>query len=204
MRLFEAVARLLDTLAQRSPLVLLLDDLHWVDGASLDLVRYLGRYWKGHSSPVLLLGTVRGEGLEPKSQLSAQLADLGRDLSVTQVPLQALSQAETLQLIEAIAGEGAQGTSSGDEQRHHGTAPPSTAGASPSPEREAQLVVLGDFLFAQTGGQPLYLLETLKLLRERELLVPRLGADGTWSLEPSVAMATAVAQERSRRALLPP
>src|SRR5205085_11940547 len=42
VRLFEAVARLVDALAQRGPLVLLLDDLHWVDGASLDLVRYLG------------------------------------------------------------------------------------------------------------------------------------------------------------------
>ncbi len=117
LRLFEAVARLLDALAQRSPLVLLLDDLHWVDGASLDVVRYLGRYWKGHSSRVLLLGTLRSEGLEPQSQLSTHLADLGRDLPVSQVPLQALSQAETLQLIEAIAGEGAQGTSSGGEQR---------------------------------------------------------------------------------------
>jgi DNA-binding SARP family transcriptional activator/tetratricopeptide (TPR) repeat protein len=204
LRLFEAVARLLDALAQRSPLVLLLDDLHWVDGASLDVVRYLGRYWKGHSSRVLLLGTLRSEGLEPKSQLSTQLADLGRDLPVSQVPLQALSQAETLQLIEAIAGEGAQGTSSGGEQRHHGTAPPSTAGASPSPERKAPLVALGDFLFAQTGGQPLYLLETLKLLREREWLVPRLAVDGTWRLELDVEIATAVAQERSRRALLPP
>src|SRR5258708_33053794 len=85
----------------------------------------------------------------------------------------------------------------------YGTDPPTTAGASPSPGREAPLVALGDFLFAQTGGQPLYLLETLKLLRERERLVPRPGADGTWNLEPSVDMATAVAQERSRRALLP-
>ena len=31
IRLFEAVARLVETLAQRAPLVLLLDDLHWVD-----------------------------------------------------------------------------------------------------------------------------------------------------------------------------
>src|SRR5205807_7365494 len=58
-RLFEAVARLLDALAQHAPLVLLLDDLHWIDGASLDLLRYLGHYWKEHSSRVLLLGTVR-------------------------------------------------------------------------------------------------------------------------------------------------
>lgn len=34
VRLFEAVARLLDAMAKRSSLVLLLEDLHWVDGAS--------------------------------------------------------------------------------------------------------------------------------------------------------------------------
>ena len=47
LRLFEAVARLLNALAQRAPVVLLLDDLQWIDGASLDLLRYLGHAWKG-------------------------------------------------------------------------------------------------------------------------------------------------------------
>src|SRR5213080_1286851 len=87
-QLFEAVARLLDALAQRAPVVLLLDDLHWIDGASLDLVRYLGRHWIRHGSRVLLLGTIRSEAMEPKSQLS----DLGRDLPVTRIALQALNQ----------------------------------------------------------------------------------------------------------------
>jgi hypothetical protein len=151
-RLFEAVARLLDALAQRAPLVLLLDDLHWVDGASLDLLRYLARYWKSHGTRVLLLGTVRSEGLEPKSQLSAQLADLGRDLPLTQVPLQMLSQAETLQLIQAIVVEGTQGTSGGGEQRQHSPARPSTAAALPVQEQETPLVALSDVLFAQTGA----------------------------------------------------
>src|SRR5438876_8531070 len=44
-QLFEAVARLLDALAQRAPLVLLVNDLQWADGASLDLLRYLGASW---------------------------------------------------------------------------------------------------------------------------------------------------------------
>jgi DNA-binding SARP family transcriptional activator/predicted ATPase len=193
LQLFEAVARLLDALAQRAPLVLLLDDLHWVDGASLDLLHYLARYWKSHGTRVLLLGTIRREGLEPKSQLSAQLSDLGRDLPLTQVPLEALSQEETLQLLETIASEGDQST-----------ALPSTAGAVPSQASATPLVALGDFLFAHTGGQPLYLLETLKLLREREWLVPRLGTDGTWKLEPVMDLAAAIAQERSWRELLPP
>src|SRR5205823_3257917 len=81
-RLFEAVARLLDALCQRAPLLLLVDDLQWADEASLDLLRYLGHSWKEQSNRVLLLGTVRGEELELNPQLSAQLVNLGRDLPV--------------------------------------------------------------------------------------------------------------------------
>jgi len=201
VRLFEAVARLLDALAQRAPLVLLLDDLHRVDGASLDLVRYLARSWKGHGARVLLLGTVRREGMELNPALVAEIADLGRDLPVTQVTLQTLSQAETLQLVQAVAGEGAHGTG---ERRTHDTARPSAAGALPAQEAEMPLVALGQWLFARTGGQPLYLLETLKVLRDRQWLVPRLSADGAWRLELDVDMDVAVAQEQSWRELLPP
>src|SRR6266699_4117481 len=174
VRLFEAVARLVDALAQRGPLVLLLDDLHWVDGASLDLLRYLARSLIRHGSRVLLLATVRSEGLALNPQLSIQLSDLGRDLPLTQVPLQPLSQAETLQLVQAIVREGARATRSGAEQREHSPAWPATAGpgASPAQSSETPQVTLGQWLFAHTGGQPLYLLETLKMLRERQWLVP--------------------------------
>ncbi len=179
-RLFEAVARLLDALAQSRPLVLLLDDLQWVDEASLDLVRYLGHYWKEHSSRVLLLGTVRSEGLELNPQLSTHLVDLGRDLPITQVPLQPLSQVQTLQFVQAVAG------------------------TAPAAERETKLSALGDVLFVQTAGQPLYLLETLKLLRDRQWLVPRVDADGAFRLDLAVELATIMAQHQSQSALLPP
>jgi tetratricopeptide (TPR) repeat protein len=191
-RLFEAVARLLDALARRAPLVLLLEDLHWADSASLDLLRYLGHAWKDHGSRVLLLGTVRGEGLELNPEPAAQLADLGRDLPLSQLPLPPLSQAETLQLLEAVTGESNQDT-----------AWPSTPEAEPSPEPDPALVALGDLLFAHTGGQPLYLLETLKLLRERQWLVPRLTAEGVFRLQPGRDLAATLAQMRSRRELLP-
>ncbi len=199
-QLFEAVARLFDALARRAPLVLLLDDVHWLDGASLDLLRYLGHSWKEHGSRVLLLGTVRSEGLELNQQLSAQLADLGRDLPLSQVPLQPLSKPETLQLLEAIAGD--HGTRNEGEQHEPGMVQPSTA--EPWASLASALVALGDFLFVRTGGQPLYLLETLKLWRDRQWLVPRLAADGAWRLEPTREMAAAVAQEGSQHDLLPP
>jgi hypothetical protein len=67
---------------------------------------------------VLLLGTLRREGLEPSSPLVGQLADLGRDLPISQLALQTLSQPETLQLLEDIIGE----------EREHGPVRPSPAG----------------------------------------------------------------------------
>jgi hypothetical protein len=88
--------------------------------------------------------------------------------------------------------------------REQVTAEIAPAGAGPAPERETKFWALGDWLFAHTGGQPLYLLETLKLFRDREWLVPRLGADGVFRLELVVEMATVVAQKRVGRELVPP
>jgi predicted ATPase len=204
LRLCEAVARLLEALATRAPLVLLLDDLHWLDGASLDLVRYLAHSWKDQVSRVLLLGTVRRDQLELTPALSARLADVRRDLPITQVALQPLSQAETLQLVEAIVGEGEHDCKSGGERRERVTAEVATGWPGPAPVRGAKHWALGGWLFARTGGQPLYLLETLKLFRDREWLVPRVEADGTCWLELVVEMATVVAQKRVGRELVPP
>jgi DNA-binding SARP family transcriptional activator/predicted ATPase len=204
LRLFEAVARLMDALGQRAPLVLLLDDLQWVDGASLDLMRYLGRHWIRHGSRVLLLGTVRNEGMALSPQLSADLSDLGRDLPLTRIALQPLSKAETIQLLQTLVGEAKPGTRSGGEQREHDLVLSATPGTGPSSASVAKLSTLGDFLFAYTGGQPLYLLETLKLFRDQQWLVPRLSADGTWGLEPTSEMAEALVLKQSRRELLPP
>jgi len=194
-RLFEAVARLFDALAPSGPLVLLLDDLHWLDGASLDLLRYLGAYWQEHGSRVLLLLTARGEELEFNPQLSVRLADLGRDLPITQMPLDVLSQAETMQLLEAMVGEG--------KRSESGSTRDAPAGAEPAAGKPSQLEALGEFLFAQTGGQPFYLLETLKLLRERQWLVPQMDVDGVFRLGLAVDLAEALAHEPSRRTLLP-
>src|SRR5258708_35214310 len=147
---------------------------------------------------------LRGSGRSEGWNLNRAVAELGKDLPLTQVPLQMLGQGEAFQLVQAIAGGEAHGMRNGGEQREHDPARLSTAGATPAQELEKPLVALGDFLFAHTGGQPFYLLETLKMFRDLELLVPRLAADGTWRLDLDVEMATAVTQERSRRELLPP
>lgn len=191
LRLFEAVARLLIALAQRAPLVLLLEDLHWADRASLDLVRYLGHAWKEHSNQVLLLCTVRSEGVELTTELAAQLSNLDRDLPLTQVLLSPLSRAETVQLLESLAVEG-----------DYSLEQPSQAFASPVSEKP--LVALGNFLFTRTDGYPLYLLETLKLLWDRQWLVSRLTPDGVLRLSPTKELLAALAQWKFEHELVPP
>ncbi|GHO92748.1 transcriptional activator [Reticulibacter mediterranei] len=191
LRLFEAVVRLLAALARRAPLVLLLEDLHWADSASLNLVRYLGHAWREHGSRVLLLCTVRSEGVELTPELAAQLSDLDRDLPLTQVSLPLLSQTETLQLLEALVAEG-------DHDLEQ------SFGAFASSTWERPLAVLSDFLFARTDGQPLYVLETLKLLRDRQWLIPQLTTDGVSRLFPTRELVAALARWRCERELVPP
>ena len=199
VHLCEAVARLVGALAARGgPLVVVLEDLHWADEASLDLLRYVGRDWSRHGAAVLLVGTVGWEALESNGRLAGRLADLGRDVALTQVSLQALSEAETRQVVEAVIEPE-------EEQGESGV-----MGSSPAePEAQSALAAerpleeLSDFLYAQTGGQPLYLLEMLKLLRERRWLVPRRSPDGTWKLALDLQGATPLAQERLRRDLVP-
>lgn len=73
-RLFEAVLRLVDRMSRRRPLLLLLDDLHWFDSASRQLMAYLGRDLP--ELPVLLVATYRTEEAEASDQLLALLRTL--------------------------------------------------------------------------------------------------------------------------------
>jgi tetratricopeptide (TPR) repeat protein len=56
-QLLESVRRLLEDLAQRTPLVLILEDLHAADSDSLHLLQYVSRHLS--NMPVLLIGTFR-------------------------------------------------------------------------------------------------------------------------------------------------
>ena len=58
-RIFEEYTELLRSLAERQPLLLILDDLHWADASSVNLLFYLAR--RLASSPILILGAYRPE-----------------------------------------------------------------------------------------------------------------------------------------------
>ena len=59
--LFEAITRLVATLATRVPVVLFLDDLEWADAATLEVLDYASKRWAEQGAPVLLLIAARLE-----------------------------------------------------------------------------------------------------------------------------------------------
>jgi DNA-binding CsgD family transcriptional regulator len=86
--IFSAV---LDELARRPPVVAVLEDLHWADAGTLDLVKFLGRRLR--QRPALLVLTYRDDELGPHHPLRIVLGDLATSAAVRRVPLAPLSAA---------------------------------------------------------------------------------------------------------------
>jgi DNA-binding CsgD family transcriptional regulator/tetratricopeptide (TPR) repeat protein len=75
-RFFEAFARLVERIAAERPLVILIDDLHWADHASLDLLHYVARGLTDQR--VLLLGTYRLDEARAHPRLRSLIRSLQR------------------------------------------------------------------------------------------------------------------------------
>ncbi len=101
LRLFEAMAHLLEGLASRRPLLLMLEDLHWADEMSARLLFYLGRRLK--ASRVLLTVTVRDDELAEGSVARRMLEDVEREWPGARIGLSPLSKLEAGVLVRAAA-----------------------------------------------------------------------------------------------------
>src|SRR5262245_3439270 len=69
--------------------VLVVEDIHWADEATIELLRFLGR--RIREVPVLLLATYRDEGLTATGPLRLALGDLATQRSVRRISLPPLS-----------------------------------------------------------------------------------------------------------------
>ncbi|MBY0276937.1 AAA family ATPase, partial [Candidatus Binatia bacterium] len=97
-RLFDTITLMLGRAAGEQTLVTLLDDLHWADGGSLQLLAFAARQLA--SERVLLIGTLRPREMQSGTAAArAELARVGQQLD-----LNGLDRADVTALLRAVLG----------------------------------------------------------------------------------------------------
>jgi DNA-binding SARP family transcriptional activator len=101
-RMFEAVAGWLRRTAQRQPVILVLDDVHWAARPTLLLLRHLVRTPDLHR--VLVVATYRDTKPERQDDLDEFLASLSRAPRADRIALTGLDEETIRLLIESVSG----------------------------------------------------------------------------------------------------
>ncbi len=138
--LFGAVVDLLARVSAIAPVVLLLDDVHWSDRQTVQLLRYV----VSTDLPlrVLVIGTFRESDIGTDHPLAETLAALHRESGVERLSLRGLGDDELLALLETTAGH----------------------------EMTEDGVALRDALMAETEGNPFFVGEMLRHLAETQAI----------------------------------
>ncbi|MFB9236166.1 AAA family ATPase [Plantactinospora siamensis] len=100
--LFEAVAELFAGLAEDRPLVLVIEDLHWADRSTRDLIGFLVR--AGRPGPAMLICTYRTDELHRGHPLRPFLAELDRVRGVERRELGRLDRDGTAGILTDLLG----------------------------------------------------------------------------------------------------
>ena len=102
-RMFEAVARLLQSAGAEAPVLLVLDDLHLADRSTLLLIDHLVRHPR--LTRCMLVNAYRDTDVSPDHSLDALVADLCGSGLADRVRLGGLDLREVVQLITAVSGD---------------------------------------------------------------------------------------------------
>jgi tetratricopeptide (TPR) repeat protein len=183
-QVLEQATRLLKALSARHPLIFLLDDLQWIDNASLNLLFHLGRRLAG--SRILILGALRPSelaqelsvdrpGLSEANPLGGLIQELVRVYGDIQINLDQGSLSEGRSFVDALLDS--------------------------EPNRLDK--TFREKLFRHTQGQALFTVETLRSMQESGNLVK--DDTGSWVENPSstpyplpVRVEAVIAQRLSR------
>jgi predicted ATPase/class 3 adenylate cyclase len=133
-RFFAATVDLLARASEAAPVLLLLDDLHWADAGTVDLLRHV--LSAGRPLHVLVLGAFRDADVGAEDPLAVALAALHREQGVERLPLRGLGDDDLLAFLELVAGH----------------------------EMDDDGVALRDALSAETDGNPFFVGELLRHL----------------------------------------
>ncbi len=158
-----ALRVLLVTLAYQQPLVLILEDLHWADSSTLDLLSFLmGKSSKVPLTFILVTRPLEGPASERLSKMSSEVK-----AELTRLALAPLDEQEMELLIEAWLSP-----AEGEQEASGKSLTPL-----PAPFRE--------YLLAQAEGNPFFLEELLEMWAAQEYLIYQ---HGQWELRPNLTI----------------
>ncbi|HVW46195.1 MAG TPA: LuxR C-terminal-related transcriptional regulator, partial [Solirubrobacterales bacterium] len=100
----QVVAALIDGLSPTGPSLIVLEDLHWADEATLDVVRLLGR--RVEKAPVVVLASYRDDELDRTHPLRVVLGELGSAPATARLEVPRLSAAAVAELARARGVDG--------------------------------------------------------------------------------------------------
>ena len=103
--LFQSVVDLIDRLGAAAPVLHVVEDVHWADRSTLDLVRFLATNLT--TERAVLLVTLRADAVVPGSSLALWVAELARLEIAERVKLERLDHDAAARLVRALAGDAA-------------------------------------------------------------------------------------------------
>jgi DNA-binding CsgD family transcriptional regulator/tetratricopeptide (TPR) repeat protein len=101
-RLFDLLLGVVERLAARGPLLWIMEDLHWADRSTRDLLAYLATYLR--NGPVLVLLTFRSDELHRLHPLRGLLGELARNRRVQRLELRRFSRDELAEQLAGLVG----------------------------------------------------------------------------------------------------
>lgn len=156
-RMLRELAEVVEALSQARPLLLVLEDLHWSDGATVDLLAWLAR--RRETARLLLIGTYRPvDAILGGHPLRAVVQELRRQRGCVELAVELLTAADVAQYLSA---------------RFPVPVPPG------APLRELATVI-----HRRTDGHPLFMVTLVDYLTQRGWLG---AVEGQWQVESAVA-----------------
>ena len=99
-RLHDALGQVLDHLCARSPVLVVIDDLHWIDQGSLAALRVIARATA--SRPLMVVGAFRHLELAESADRTAVIAEIEREASPRRIDLRGLDTDDVAALLRRM------------------------------------------------------------------------------------------------------
>ncbi|MEX2547264.1 MAG: AAA family ATPase [Chloroflexota bacterium] len=102
-RMFEACIDFLRSIGRAKPLLVVIEDIHWADPSTLDMLRFLAQAID--ETPLVLAATFRSDELHRRHPLQPLLGEIQRLRTTERIDLARFSEEEVAQQLEAIIGQ---------------------------------------------------------------------------------------------------